>query len=81
MLIVSRSVQQTVLVGEFDGFERLLKVTVLEVLGKKVRLAFELIDELNSDNHETWEQVPTSNTEPEDELDYDSTTNGPSDAC
>ena len=43
MLIVSRSLDQSVIVGEFDGLELTLKVTVLGVRGKKVRLGFEVL--------------------------------------
>lgn len=43
MLIVSRSLDQSVIVGEFDGLELMLKVTVLGVRGKKVRLGFEVL--------------------------------------
>ena len=43
MLIVSRSLDQSVIVGEFDGLELTLKVTVLKVRGKKVRLGFEVL--------------------------------------
>lgn len=43
MLIVSRNLDQSVIVGEFDGLELMLKVTVLGVRGKKVRLGFEVL--------------------------------------
>ncbi len=43
MLIVSRSLDQSVIVGELDGLELMLKVTVLGVRGKKVRLGFEVL--------------------------------------
>lgn len=45
MLIVSRSTQQSVIVGEFDGFERDLKVTVLEIGRGTVRLGFEVVSD------------------------------------
>ena len=45
MLIVSRSLDQSVIVGEFDGLELMLKVTVLGVRGKKVRLGFEVLSD------------------------------------
>jgi hypothetical protein len=43
MLVVSRNLDQSVIVGEFDGLELTLKVTVLGVRGKKVRLGFEVL--------------------------------------
>ncbi len=43
MLIVSRKTEESVVVGDFDGFEQVLKVTVLDVRGQKVRLGFEVV--------------------------------------
>ncbi|MGQ0637614.1 MAG: carbon storage regulator [Planctomycetaceae bacterium] len=41
MLVLSRKCQESVVIGRVGGFERLLKVTVLDVCGGKVRLGFE----------------------------------------
>ncbi len=41
MLILSRKTQESVVVGGADRFERMLKVTVLDIKGGKVRLGFE----------------------------------------
>ena len=38
MLVLSRKNRQYVVVGGSDGFDRLLKVTVLDIRGGKVRL-------------------------------------------
>jgi hypothetical protein len=43
MLVVSRRVNQAVVVGEFDGVKCVLKVTVLEARGGKARLGFEVV--------------------------------------
>lgn len=43
MLVISRSIQQSVLLGEFDGLESVLKVTVIEVHAGEVRLGFDLL--------------------------------------
>jgi hypothetical protein len=40
-LVLTRKSQEAVVVGGADRFERLLKVTVLEIKGGKVRLGFE----------------------------------------
>jgi sRNA-binding carbon storage regulator CsrA len=40
MLVLSRKSQESVVVGGSDGFERMLKVTVLEISHGKVRLGF-----------------------------------------
>jgi hypothetical protein len=45
VLVVARKPQERVVVGEFDGFERALKVTVLKVREGKVWLGFELISD------------------------------------
>ena len=42
MLVLSRKSEESVVVGGSDGFEHLLKVTVLEIKGEEVRLGFEV---------------------------------------
>ena len=42
MLVLSRKNRESVVVGGVDGFHRLLKVTVLDIRGAKVRLGFEV---------------------------------------
>ena len=42
MLVLSRKSQQSVVVGGAAGFERLLRVTVLEISGRTVRLGFDV---------------------------------------
>jgi hypothetical protein len=42
MLVLTRKSQEAVVVGGSEGFERMLKVTVLEINGTKVRLGFEV---------------------------------------
>jgi sRNA-binding carbon storage regulator CsrA len=42
MLILSRKSLESVVVGGSAGFERVLKVTVLEIKGRSVRLGFEV---------------------------------------
>ena len=41
MLVLSRKHSESVIIGGSNGFERLLKVTVLDIRGGKVRLGFE----------------------------------------
>jgi hypothetical protein len=41
MLILSRKQRESVVVGGGSGLDRLLKVTVLEIVGGKVKLGFE----------------------------------------
>lgn len=42
MLVLSRKIQETVVVGGTTGFEHLLRVSVLEIRGSSVKLGFEV---------------------------------------
>jgi len=60
MLVLSRRSQEAVVVGGTDGFEKLLKVTVLDIRGNKVRLGFEVADEIPVHRLEVWERIQAS---------------------
>ena len=57
MLVLSRKSQESVIVGGSAGFERLLKVTVIEIAGRNVRLGFEVDKEVPVHRAEIWEQI------------------------
>jgi carbon storage regulator CsrA len=57
MLVVTRKSQESVVVGGYDRFERLLKVTVLEIGNGRVRLGFEADVEVPVHRLELWEQI------------------------
>jgi carbon storage regulator len=57
MLVLSRKIQESVVVGGSDRFERMLKVTVLEIKGGKVRLGFEADADVPVHRLEVWEQI------------------------
>ena len=57
MLVLSRKSQESVVVGGTDGFEPLLKVTVLEIKGGSVRLGFEGAAEVPVHRLEVWERI------------------------
>ena len=57
MLVLSRRSGQAVMVGEADGFEHLLKVTVLEISGTTVRLGFEVDKSVPVHRWEVWEKI------------------------
>jgi carbon storage regulator len=57
MLVLSRKIQESVVVGGADGFEHLLKVTVLEIEGGKVRLGFEVDKQVPVHRSEVWERL------------------------
>ena len=57
MLVLTRKSQESVVVGGSDGFERLLKVTVLEINGGKVRLGFDVAPDVPVHRLEVWERI------------------------
>jgi carbon storage regulator CsrA len=60
MLVLSRKSQEAVVVGGSQGFERLLKVTVLEISGGKVRLGFDVDADVPVHRLEVWERICAS---------------------
>lgn len=57
MLILTRKCQESVVIGGSVGFERMLKVTVLEIRGGKVRLGFDVDKDVPVHRSEVWERV------------------------
>src|SRR5271157_999890 len=57
MLVLSRKRLESVVVGEAVGFERLLKVTVLDLRGGSVRLRFEVDSSVPVHRWEVWEKI------------------------
>jgi carbon storage regulator CsrA len=57
MLVLSRKCQEAVVVGGTDGFERQLKVTVLEISRGKVRLGFDVDADVPVHRLEVWERI------------------------
>ena len=57
MLVLTRKTQESVVVGGSDRFERMLKVTVLEISGGEVRLGFEADADVPVHRWEVWEQI------------------------
>jgi carbon storage regulator CsrA len=57
MLVLSRKRLESVVVGGAAGFERLLKVTVLELKGGIVRLGFEVDPSVPVHRWEVWERI------------------------
>lgn len=58
MLVLSRKSQEAVVVGGADGFEHVLKITVLDIRGGKVRLGFEIDTSVPVHRWEVWERIP-----------------------
>ena len=57
MLVLSRKNRETVVVGGGGGFPGLLKVTVLEINGSKVKLGFEVDEGIPVHRLEIWERL------------------------
>jgi carbon storage regulator len=57
MLVLSRKNREAVVIGGADGFHRLLKVTVLDITGARVRLGFEVDASIPIHREEIWERI------------------------
>jgi carbon storage regulator len=61
MLVLTRKSLESVVVGGAGRFERMLKVTVLEIKNGKVRLGFEADASVPVHRSEVWERIRDSN--------------------
>jgi carbon storage regulator len=57
MLVLTRKSRESVVVGGSGTFERLLKVTVLDVNGGKVKLGFDVAADVPVHRLEVWERI------------------------
>ncbi len=57
MLVLTRRAEQSVVVGGCAGFQRMLKVTVLEIKGSQVRLGFVADADVPIHRWEVWERI------------------------
>lgn len=57
MLVLTRKCQESVVIGGSVGFERMLKVTVLEIRAGKVRLGFDVEKDVPVHRSEVWERM------------------------
>jgi carbon storage regulator CsrA len=57
MLVLSRKHRESVVVGGSNGFEHLLKITVLEIHDGRVRLGFEAGDDFPVHRLKVWERI------------------------
>ncbi|MGA2796952.1 MAG: carbon storage regulator [Thermoguttaceae bacterium] len=60
MLVLSRKNQESVVIGGSDGFHRILKVTVLKIVGARVKLGFEVDPSVPVHRAEIWERTRVS---------------------
>jgi carbon storage regulator CsrA len=57
MLVLTRKIREAVMVGGAGAFQSLLKVTVLEIAGGRVKLGFEVDGDVPVHRHEIWERL------------------------
>lgn len=57
MLVLSRKHREAVVIGGSGGFARLLKITVVEIIGGRVKLGFEVDDDIPVHRLEVWERI------------------------
>ncbi len=57
MLVLTRKNLEAVVVGGSGDFQRLIKVTVLEIGGTKVKLGFEVDDDIPVYRFEVYERI------------------------
>ena len=57
MLVLSRKQEESVVIGKADDAGGLLKVTVLEIKQGRVRLGFEVADDVAVHRWEVWERI------------------------
>lgn len=74
MLVLSRKPDESIVISDDNGFGQVMKVTVLCVCGNRVKLGFDIADDVAVHRLEVWEQlhgsvqtdrsIPTPNAEP-----------------
>jgi carbon storage regulator CsrA len=57
VLVLSRKNHETVVIGGSCGLERLLKVTVVEISGSRVKLGFEVDDDIPVHRLEVYQRI------------------------
>ena len=57
MLVLSRKNHESVVMGGGGGLDRVLKVTVLEIAGGKVKLGFQVDADIPVHREEIWERM------------------------
>ncbi len=57
MLVLSRKSQQSVVIASSADLQELVRVTVVEVCGGRVKLGFQANDDLTIHREEVWERV------------------------
>jgi len=59
MLVLSRKNLESIVIGGDPSVQRVLKVTVLEIRGGKVKLGFEADPSISVQRSEVWKRIHT----------------------
>jgi carbon storage regulator CsrA len=57
MLVLSRKSRESVVVGGANGFQHVLRITVLEISGGKVKLGFDADAGIPVHREEVWQRI------------------------
>jgi len=57
MLVLSRRIQEAIVVGGTGGVNQLLRIKIIEIKGSKVRLGFEASPEVAVHREEIWARI------------------------
>ena len=57
MLVLARKSQESVVIGSADDLQELVRVTVVEVCGGRVKLGFQANNDMTIHREEVWERV------------------------
>lgn len=76
MLVLTRKPDESIVIGNDNGFGQVMKITVLSVCGNRVKIGFDIADDVAVHRLEVWEQIhgsvqsdrniPVQNAEPFD---------------
>jgi carbon storage regulator CsrA len=57
MLVLTRRKKESVVMGGGGGLDRVLRITVLEIIGRKVKLGFDVDGDIPVHRSEIWERM------------------------
>ena len=57
MLVLTRRIEESVVVGDASAIDEMIKVTVLAIVGGRVRLGFEVAAHVPVHRWEVWQRI------------------------
>ena len=61
MLVLTRKNRESVVIGQPDGMQVVLEITILEIEGGRVRLGFEADNRMPIHRREVWDRICNGN--------------------